>query len=165
MNYAIAFPRRVSALILLNSGPVRQALVGAMNDNIFLRLTPEQTQAAKDHPSLETLMAGYFFDREKAKAFTAQFKPESFHMDVAQFMAADEMAPGMDLRPVLKQLTMPALVIAGRQDPLDPGMQYEIHLALQNSQLVLLDRCGHFAWMEQPDALFSALKPFLAAHQ
>lgn len=71
------------------------------------------------------------------------------------------MAPGMDLRPALRQLNVPALVVAGRQDPMDPAMQYELHLALKSSRLVLLERCGHFAWLEQPREFYSAVREFL----
>ena len=92
----------------------------------------------------------------------ASFPPESYHGDVGQLLADDEMGPGMDLRPALERLSLPALVIAGRQDPIDPGMQEEIHLALKNSRLVLLDHCGHFSWLEQPAALYGAIREFLA---
>jgi proline iminopeptidase len=161
MNYAIAFPARVEALVLVDSGPVRESLRGAMMDNISLRLTPEQAAAAKRAPSFQTLLPGYFYDREKAAKMVATFRADSYHDDVGQLIAADEMASGMDLRPALERLSLPALVIAGRQDPIDPGMQDEIHLALKNSRLVLLDRCGHFSWLEQPAALYSAIRDFL----
>jgi proline iminopeptidase len=164
MNYALAFPERVAALVLVNSGPVRQSLMGAMMDNIFLRLTPEQAAAAKRAPSFQTLLPAYFYDREAAAKMLAMFRAESFHDDVGQLMAADEMGPGMDLRPALERLSLPALVIAGRQDPLDPGMQTEIHLALKNSRIVFLDRCGHFSWLEQPAAFYSAIREFLAGN-
>ncbi len=78
----------------------------------------------------------------------ARFSAESYHDDTGQLLAADEMAPGMDLRPALQRLSVPALIVAGRQDPIDPAMQDEIHRALKKSRLVLLDRCGHFAWLE-----------------
>jgi len=162
MNYAVAFPARIEALVLVDSGPVRQSLLGAMTDNIFLRLTPEEAAAAKRTPSFQNLLPGYFYDREKAAAMVTTFRAESYHDDVGRLLAADEMAPGMDLRPALERLSVPALVIAGRQDPIDPVMQDEIHLALKNSRLVLLDRCGHFSWLEQPAALYSAIREFLA---
>jgi proline iminopeptidase len=161
MNYAVVFPNRVKAMVLVDSGPARQELVGAMNDNIALRYTPEQIAEAAKHPSIAGFMSGYFYDREKAKEFMAGFRPESFHGDVGQLLAADEMGPGMDLRPALQRISTAALVIAGRQDPMDPGMQYEIHLALKNSRLALLDRCGHFAWLEQPNALYTEIRAFL----
>jgi proline iminopeptidase len=162
MNYAIAFPEHVAALILADSGPVRQSLVGPISDNMFLRLTPEQSAAAKTAPSFQTMLPGYFYDRDKAQKWIAAFRPESYHDDAGQLLAADEMAPGMDLRPALQKLRQPALVIAGRQDPMDPGMQYEIHLALKESRLVLLDRCGHFSWIEQPEGFYRAIREFLA---
>jgi proline iminopeptidase len=163
MNYALAFPARVEALVLVNSGPVRQSLLAAMMDNVFLRLTPDELAAAKRTPSsFQTVLPGYFYDRAKAAKMAATFGPASYHDDVGAALAADEMAPGMDLRPALRRLSLPALVIAGRQDPIDPGMQYEIHLALKNSRLVILERCGHFSWLEQPQALYAAIRQFLS---
>jgi proline iminopeptidase len=161
LHYATAHPRRTAALILVDSGPVREALVPAMGDNISLHFTREENAAARNHPSFQTMLAGYFFDRDKAKAFIAGFRADSYHGDTGQMLAADLMGEGMDLRPVLQKLDVPALVVAGRQDPLDPGMQYELHLALKNSRLVLLDHCGHFAWLEQPEALYAAIRGFL----
>jgi proline iminopeptidase len=163
MNYSIAFPERVAALVLADSGPVRYASAAAISDNMLLRLSPEQRAAAQSQPSFQTMLPGYFYDADKAKTMIAEFRPESFHEKVGQLLAADEMAPGMDLRPGLEQLSIPALVIAGRQDPMDPAMQYEIHLALKKSQLELLDRCGHFAWLEQPEGFYKAIRQFLAA--
>jgi proline iminopeptidase len=165
MNYALAFQARVEALVLVNSGPVRQSLLAAMMDNVFLRLTPDEYAAAKRTPSsFQTVLPGYFYDREKAAKMAATFGPASYHDDVGEALAADEMAPGMDLRPALQRLSLPALVIAGRQDPIDPGMQYEIHLALEKSRLVILERCGHFSWLEQPEALYAAIRQFLDDH-
>jgi proline iminopeptidase len=161
MNYALAFPARVEALVLVNSGPVRQSLQAAMRDNVLLRLTPDESAAAKRTPSFQNVLPGYFYEREKAAKMAPMFGPASYHGDVGEALAADEMAPGMDLRPALHRLSLPALVIAGRQDPVDPGMQYEIHLALEKSRLVILERCGHFAWLEQPEALYAAIRQFL----
>jgi proline iminopeptidase len=133
----------------------------AAADNVFLRLSPEQSAAARSRPSFETMLPGYFYDAGKAQSAIADFRAESYHDDIGQLLAADEMAPGMDLRPALRRLSVPALVVAGRQDPMDPAMQYEIHLALRKSRLVL-DRCGHFAWLEQPEAFYAAVRSFLA---
>jgi len=162
MNYAVAHPGHVAALVLADSGPARQASVAAVADNMFLRLSPEQSAAARNRPSFQTMLPGYFYDGEKANAMIAEFHPDWYHDDVGQLLAADEMAPGMDLRPALQRLSVPALVVAGRQDPMDPAMQYEIHLALRKSRLELLDRCGHFAWLEQPEAFYAAIRSFLA---
>jgi proline iminopeptidase len=165
MHYAVAFPRRVLALVLADSGPVRQASVGAAADNVFLRLSPEQSAVARSRPSFETMLPGYFYGAAKAQAAITEFRAESYHDEIGQLLAADEMAPGMDLRPALRRLPVPALVVAGRQDPMDPAMQYEIHLALRKSRLALLDRCGHFAWLEQPEAFYAAIRSFLAEHR
>jgi proline iminopeptidase len=161
MRYGVAFPQRVRALVLADSGPVRQSDMGAIADNMALRFAPEQSAAARQSSSLKAVLPGYFYDRNAAARMLATFRANSFHDDVGQLLAAEEMAPGVDLRPALQELSLPALVIAGRQDPMDPSMQYEIHLALRNSRLVLLDRCGHFAWLEQPEGFYRAIREFL----
>lgn len=161
LNYAIACPARVQALVLMDSMPVRQSLTGSMFDTIFMRLTPKQAGVARRHLTLRGVLPGYFYGREAAVRMIAAFRDESFHGDVYQLLSNDTMGPGVDLRPALRRLPTPALIVAGRQDQCDPGMQYEIYLALKNSRLEILERCGHFAWLEQPRALYAALRQFL----
>jgi len=163
MHYALAFPARTAALVLADSGPVRESVARAIWDNLLPRLTAEERAGLGPAPNLRTLLPAYFFDRDKGRDMIETFRGESFHPEVAQLLAADEMAPGMDMRPALAGLETPALIVAGRQDPIDPAMQYEIHLALRGSRLVLLERCGHYPWLEQPDAFFAAVREFLAA--
>ncbi|MHB8654559.1 MAG: alpha/beta fold hydrolase [Terriglobia bacterium] len=159
MNYAIAFEDRVEALVLVDSGPVGHSVMGPVMDTVFMRLTPEQAAAARHALTFQAVLPAYFYDREKAEKMVGSFP--AYHGDVAELLMTDKMAPGSDLRPALQQLSLSALVIAGRQDPIDPGMNYEIHLALKNSTLVILEQCGHFSWLEQPDALYAAIRKFL----
>ena len=109
---------------------------------------------------LEIILPGYFFDRSNAPA-ALQLRPEKYHPETSRLLGSDVMPPGADLRPALKGFLRPVLVIAGRQDPLDPAVQYEIHLALKNSTLRLLERCGHFSWIEQPEEFYQSIRDFL----
>jgi pimeloyl-ACP methyl ester carboxylesterase len=87
--------------------------------------------------------------------------PESFPQEVMLALNRDYMGPGVDFRPKLKDFARPVLIVTGRQDPLDPAVQYEIHVALKNSQLKLIPRCGHFPWIEQPEQFYRAVWDFL----
>ena len=170
MAYATSYPAHVASLLLANSGPIRAASAAAEMDNVMLHLTPQEREemsksASKDFGSLFKYLApGYFYDRSRMAQLPSTFAPSNFHEQTANLLATDLFAGDGDLRPGLKDFSRPVLVIAGRQDPCDPAMQYEIHLALKNSTLRLLDRCGHFSWIEQPEQFYEAVREFLSAY-
>ena len=167
MAYATNYPAGVHSMLLVNSGPIRAASAAAEMDNLAMHLTPQEREemarsAAKDFGSLfKFLVPGYFYDRAYIAELPRAFAPANFHEATANLMAAGLFAGTGDLRPGLKDFSRPVLVIAGRQDPCDPAMQYEIHLALKNSSLRLLDKCGHFSWIEQRDEFYNAVREFL----
>ncbi|HYK17753.1 MAG TPA: alpha/beta hydrolase [Bryobacteraceae bacterium] len=170
MAYATNYPASIQSMLLVNSGPIRRASGAAEMDNLAMHLTPQEREemarsGAKDFGSLfKFLVPGYFYDRAHIAELPPVFSPANFHEATANLMAADLFAGSGDLRSGLKDFSQPVLVIAGRQDPCDPAMQYEIHLALKNSTLRLLDKCGHFSWIEQRDEFYSVVSEFLKAH-
>lgn len=170
LAYAANYPQSISSMLLVNSGPVRAESGRAEMDNLMLHLTPQEREemaksGAQDFGSLFKYLApGYFYDRSHVAELPPAFGPANFHAETANLLSADIFAGSGDLRPGLKDFSKPVLIIAGRQDPCDPAMQYEIHLALKNSTLRLLDRCGHFSWIEQPAEFYPAVREFLSAH-
>jgi proline iminopeptidase len=173
--YAAAHPASVEALVLISSGHVVWEPDNAVTDNAVARLCPSERQQLEElgkstagtpderiAARLKILAPGYFFDRDKAAGFAAAMKPGFVHADTMMLLMRDMLYPGMDLRPALRDFARPVLVIAGRQDPLDPKVQYEIHLALKDSTLELLPRCGHFPWIEQPERFYEAVDRLLA---
>jgi proline iminopeptidase len=173
--YAAAHPASIEALVLVSSGHVVWEADNAVTDNALMRLCPPERQQLEELAKstngtpdervaarLRIMAPGYFFDREKAAAMVAAMKPAFVHADTMMLLMRDTLYPGMDLRPALKDFARPVLVTAGRQDPLDPKVQYEIHLALKNSTLELIPRCGHFPWIEQPERFYAAVDHLLA---
>jgi proline iminopeptidase len=173
--YAAAHPASVEALVLVSAGHVVYEADNAVTDNAFIRLCPGERQQLEElgrstagtpdervAARLRIMTPGYFFDRDKAAGLAAAMKPGSVHADTMRLLMRDMLYPGMDLRPALKDFARPTLVIAGRQDPLDPKVQYELHLALKDSTLELLPRCGHFPWIEQPERFYEAVDRLLA---
>ena len=69
-----------------------------------------------------------------------------------------------DATDVLRAVTCPTLVLCGREDGWAPPPQHEEMAALvPGSRLAILDRCGHMAPMELPDAVGAALAEWLQA--
>lgn len=71
-----------------------------------------------------------------------------------------------DMRPVLPKITCPALIACGRQDGFSPPADHEaIAAAIPGATLTIIDDCGHFLPVEQPDALNNALRQWMKTPQ
>jgi len=71
--------------------------------------------------------------------------------------------PGYDLLPKLKGLRMPALVLHGERDMIPRSCVERIATAIPGARFVVLERCGHFAYFERPDAVRDAIVDFMGA--
>jgi len=56
----------------------------------------------------------------------------------------------------------PTLVLYGYQDFEPITQAYTLREWIPQAELVFIDECGHYPWLEQPDATFAALRAFLA---
>src|SRR5439155_9490584 len=61
----------------------------------------------------------------------------------------------------LDSVSVPTFVVHGREDPI-PLASSEACARALGAKLVVLERCGHVPYVEQPDALFTAIEDFLA---
>ena len=67
-----------------------------------------------------------------------------------------------NLRGQLDQIKAPTLLIWGKQDKVTPPfVGEEFNKRIKNSQLVLIDKCGHAPMMEVPGEFNDALENFL----
>lgn len=65
----------------------------------------------------------------------------------------------------LKNITIPALIIWGKQDKVTPPFVAEkFHELLPNSELHFIDKCGHAPMMEVPESFNEILANFLSRH-
>jgi len=63
---------------------------------------------------------------------------------------------------LLGRLSMPALIVGGREDRIVPLECAEMfHAAIPNSRLVVLDKCGHFPQFEKPAEFNRVVLDFL----
>lgn len=175
MAYAVAHPDRVDQLILVGSGGPTLEFTHWFGDNIEARLRPEDV-ALRDYwraaagngvdsgkVAVETLRAivpGYFFDRKVGLSFARSLNEGQYHTDVKERLFA-EMRVHYDLREGLKKLKRPVLIIQGHQDPIGDKTAEDIRAAIDGSTLFYINRCGHFPWLEQPEAFRSAIAGLL----
>ncbi len=82
----------------------------------------------------------------------------------ARYLDGDRIRP--DPRLDLTRLTMPALLIWGRGDQIVPlAYGKALDAELPNSELLVIDQCGHLPHIEEPDMTNHAIIDFLERHQ
>lgn len=185
LEYAVRHPTNASHLILMNPAPasardfalMRQAYVrgiGAAMDRQreimasepYKQADPETvaaryrihfTNALKrrgDYEKLMTSMRTQFLSQGSAGIIKARAVEDRLMQQTWQDAT-------YDLLPRLNTLTVPTLVIAGDHDFIPVEIAEHIAQALPNAKLVTIKDCGHFAYLECPDAVHRAVEDFL----
>ena len=74
----------------------------------------------------------------------------------------DKEVPTMDLRPRLKNITVPTLIIVGRHDFItNVSMAEEMAKNIPNARLEVFEDSGHFAFVEEPEKFYRVIKEFV----
>lgn len=167
VDAALAAPER---LALISPAPVTAEYRAAFDDNLRRRgMAPaivaerealmasgarERDPEGYRQRIFELGVAGYFADPAEARDLTP------FRVVGRVQQSTWESLGDFDLRPGLERVRVPSVVVAGRDDPIPTASSVDAARALR-AELVLLDRCGHVPYVEQPGALWAALDPFL----
>jgi len=120
----------------------------------------ERDPEAYQHRAFELSVAGYFADPARARDLT----PFRVVGRVQQSVWASLGDYDLTARGQLDTVHSPAVVIHGRQDPI-PLESSEAAARGLGAELVPIDDCGHVPYVEQPAALFGAIRRFLAANE
>src|SRR5438034_1436324 len=129
LAYAGTHPDAVRAVITIGSGPITLEYLGVFSDNQNSRLgacelelrdswrDPSREATDSARAAFERLRAAavaYFYDRKKALQMASELRPEDYNFRVPPaFLKAEGK---YDIRPTLKTITAPVLLLQGRQD-------------------------------------------------
>ena len=114
----------------------------------------EADPAAYRQRTFELSVAGYFSHPSRARELTP------FRVTGRVQQSIWDSLGDFNLVAALRDVHCPALVVHGRQDPIPLDSAAAVAEALQ-AGLVVLDDCGHVPYVEQPEALFGAIRAFL----
>ena len=175
LAYAGTHSEAVRAVVAIGSGPITLEYLSVFSDNQIARLgacelevrdfwkDPAREAADSDRAAFERLRAAtpaYFYDRKKALRMASELKPEDYNFRVPPaFLKAEGK---YDIRPKLKTITAPVLLLQGRQDLAGEANICEAHSLIRNSTLSFIDKCGHMPWLEQPEQTWKIVDEFLA---
>jgi proline iminopeptidase len=174
LAYAGAYPDHVRAVVTIGSGPVTSDYLAVFSENLRSRLCPPDMEAVQywsepsrraadfERAEFERVRAtapAYFYDRQAALRYAAELRQGDFNPRVVPAFVKAE--PGFDLRPKLRAITAPVLLVQGRQDLAGEANVYEAHLLIKSSTLTFINRCGHMPWLEQPEQTWKIVNEFL----
>lgn len=175
LAYAGTHADAVRAVVTVGSGPITAEYLGVFADNQSTRLSPCEIEvrdfwrdpsreaADSDRAAFERLRAAavaYFYDRKKALQMAMELKPKDYNFRVPPaFLKAEGK---YDIRPKLKTILAPVLLLQGRQDLAGEANVCEAHSLIKNSTLTFIDKCGHMPWLEQPEQTWKIVDDFLA---
>ena len=176
LAYGGTYSEHTRAIATVGSGPITREYLAVFVDNQKMRLTscemevvqywsdPSRRQANFERAEFERIRAtapAYFYDRKVAIDFEMELTPDDFNTHVVP--AFLEAEPAFDLRPKLKAITAPVLLLQGRQDLAGEANIVEAHQLIKNSTLKFIEKCGHMPWLEQPEETWKVVNDFLRA--
>jgi proline iminopeptidase len=170
MAYAAAHPERVASLTIVSSSA--PSWEDHRAGNVIFQARYKKLLAEKKIPAEPPPTVGDDC-REESNAFVPllfadpDFKGPLEEMkttscSVRVRTATAKLMPGYDLRPKLKAFVAPTLVVIGDADPFGDARATVKGLENAHPRYALLPKCGHFPWVECPDAFWPVVQEFLA---
>lgn len=167
LEYALRYPERLSHLVLLATAPASNygeeiaanaRRKGAALEQLEALATSEYDQAEfwRLWKLVEPL---YFHDFDAGLAERVLGKTK---ISAEAAKAGDAILEGWDLTSRLGEISAPTLIIVGRDDFVCTPSQAKImRERIPNSELIVLERSGHLAHVERPEAFFDAVRRWL----
>lgn len=164
---------RPTRLVLIDPAPVTRAYreefereflrrqsdaaVGKLRADLASSGLRERDPEAYRQRAFELSVAGYFADPAATHDLTPFRVTGRVQQSVWESLGGyNLLAPGQ-----LDSITIPTLIVHGRQDPI-PLASSEAAANAMGATLVVIENSGHVPYVEQPQALFAAVRDFLA---
>jgi 3-oxoadipate enol-lactonase len=153
-NVALRAPERVQSLVLISTNPG----FDAMSPDSVKRFITERRNATPQ--TLRRLLgskpnhAAY----QELLDSVSRIHEVSYQKTLEASVAQDRAAP-------IEQIRVPTLVVAGEEDTVyPPELAREMAKRIPGAELLMFERTGHLANLEQPERFNKAVLDFLSRH-
>lgn len=172
--YATVYPQRVKAMIQSSSGGMDLTLLNSLD--ITAALTQNQrdslayyTQKIREgDSSFQTqynrgkfLAPAYVYDQRHVPLVARRLTQGDSRIN--QLIWNNMRSMNFNMKSSMKHFRKPVLIIHGNNDIVGTEIPRNAHEILPNSQLVLLENCRHYGWLDAEAAYFTAINNFLSA--
>jgi Predicted hydrolases or acyltransferases (alpha/beta hydrolase superfamily) len=178
LQFAFTYPESLSKLILYDTSAYLGEFLGDIEAAV--QVFKAESWFEKSFAALKAEWAGeYQTDEDMARLWVDEMKfyfkqfdtrAEAYHertKDLPLYISPlktfnDKEAATMDLRPNLKKITVPTLIIVGRHDFItNVAMAEEMVKYIPNARLEIFENSGHFAHVEEPEKFYRLIKEFV----
>ena len=173
--YATMYPNRIESLILSSSGGIDLELRSNVGRSILARLSASEADSldrwnnriaggdttfhAKLHRGL-ALAPAYVYNRKLIPLIAERLTQSN--MRINGMVWNDLQKIQFDCHEKLKSFAAPVLIIQGKQDIIEEKIAFKAKQAFKNSRVVIIDKCSHYGWLDQPEAYLAEISRFLA---
>lgn len=176
MKYAIKHPEKVDKLILSNSSGAAAKYMRQESEKLQARITEDDRLAQQLVIQSDNFKAGKasayedlfriffqkeFFNREMAEQLTLTFPPNFVQNTKTLGYLNKDMGANYDFEAELAQIKAPTLVLYGDFEILSTSAGKAIADKIPDATFVSLKDCGHFPFIEKPEAYFKEITSFL----
>jgi len=191
MNYSVVHPQNVSKLILLCSAPPSYKIWDVLFDNQYVRRSTAELDSldilknifsVKTDKELDSLkrvdptnkevvaFKNFIAIHVRAMRYDRMKLPDNFEIFFTNFnfqpiplIDKEVMETKWDITAGLKKLNIPALIMYGRQDDQGESTFYLQKECLKNSEMHVIEKCGHLMWEDRPAEFYKTLMHYLTA--
>lgn len=177
-QFAIAYPASLSKLILVDTAAYLGEFLGDVEaavqefrgepwyEESLAALKKEWAGEYQTDADMARLWADemkFYFKRFDERAQAYHTRTKDLPVRIASLKAFnDDEAATMDLRPRLREIRVPTLVIVGRHDFItNVAMAEEMARHIPNAQLEIFEDSGHFVLVEEPDKFRQVIRKFV----
>ncbi len=163
LQFAIAFPERVSRLLLFNGVAKTSPWLKAIGDG-WNEVAKTREGLAYYHITIPFIYSPRFYQTQLAwmenrKKLLVEVFSNPVFLDA--MIRLTQSAESHDTLDALHTLTMPTLIVASEDDYLTPPFEQEaMHESIQQSKLVYFPKTGHASMYEQPSLFVSTILGF-----
>ena len=171
--YAAKYPERITAMIqshsggmdldLLNSLDISSRLTQLQRDSLAyysVKIQLGDTTHATALKRGEFLANAYLYNKEYLPQIAERLTQGNSRIN--SLIWTDMRLRNFDTKTAMKNFNMPVLILQGMNEVAPVKVAEKAHKVLPNSKLVVMEKCGHYGWLDRPDVYLTEVRKFLA---
>jgi len=170
--YASYFPENTQNIVLVSTIGPDLSLMSAFNDNMYMRRFPEERDSLtfwnkQPDSELSKMKRDYFsfisefYDHKVGYIMLHQFFATTKFYETMSNLMWNDLSLKYDLKPMLIKYKGRCSIIRPRQDPVPAESVYQIKEVLPQTNIIFIERSGHFPDYEKPQEFFKILRGVL----